>query len=108
MCQQGFDMPRLHIYLKLSIEQNHIKVSLYCRKNRFVMYIGFLVPVRVNVSVRGSRLRKSYSKQIVQSPEQMLGKFSIFYISSGRGLQYVLFDMLIKYFIAKNTYILHW
>ena len=24
------------IYLKLSIDQNHIKVSLYCRKNRFV------------------------------------------------------------------------
>ena len=26
------------MYLKLSIKQNHIKFSLYCRKNRFVMY----------------------------------------------------------------------
>ena len=26
------------IYLKLSIEQKHIKVSLHSRKNRFVMY----------------------------------------------------------------------
>ena len=29
------------INLKLSIEQNHIKVSLYYRKNRFVMYVFF-------------------------------------------------------------------
>ena len=27
------------IYLKVLVEQNNIKVSLYCRKNRFVMYM---------------------------------------------------------------------
>ena len=46
------------IYLKLSVEQNHINVSLYCRKNRFVMYRLF-DPVRVNAPVRGSRPHKS-------------------------------------------------
>ena len=49
---------RVCIYLKLSNEQNHIKVSLYCRKNRFVMYRLF-GPVRVNAPVKGSRPRKS-------------------------------------------------
>ena len=47
------------IYLKLSIEQNHIKVSVYCRKNRFVMCRLFFVPVRVNTPVRGCRPCKS-------------------------------------------------
>ena len=51
------------------------------------------------------RPRKSYSAQMFQSPEQMLGKFSIL---CKRRLQYVLFDMLNKYFIAQiveNTFI---
>ena len=33
--------------------------------------VGFLVPVRVNAPVRGSRPRKLYSAQIFQSPGQM-------------------------------------
>ena len=39
--------------------------------------VGFLVPVRVNAPIRGSRPRKSYSAQIFQPTEQMLGKFNI-------------------------------
>ena len=52
------------IYLKLSVEQIHIEVSFYCRKNRF------LVPVSVNAPVRGNRPRKSYLAQIFQSLKQ--------------------------------------
>ena len=44
--------------------------------------VGFLVPVRVNTPVRGNRPRKSYKAQTVQSPEQMLRKFSILCIST--------------------------
>ena len=41
-----------------------------------------VVPVRVNAPVRGSRPCKSYSAQyVLQSPEQMLGKFSTVCIS---------------------------
>ena len=69
------------IYLKLSVEQNHIKVLLYCRKSHFVMY-RLSRHCRVNVPVRGSRPCKSYLAQIFQSMEQMLGKFSILGIST--------------------------
>ena len=44
--------------------------------------VGFLVPISVNAPLRGSRPRKSYLAQMFQSPEQMLGKFSILCIST--------------------------
>ena len=40
-----------------------------------------------------------------------LGNLASYVFQSGRGLQYILFDMLNKYFVAKrpeNTFILHW
>ena len=51
---------------------NAVNITLWC--------IGFLIPVRVNVPVRGSRPRKSHLAQIFQYPEEMLGKFSFLFI----------------------------
>ena len=50
-----------------------VKIALWC--------MGCLFPVRVNAPVRGGLPCKSYSTQIFQSPEQILGKFSILCIS---------------------------
>ena len=53
---------------------------------------------------RGGLRRKSYSEQILQC----LGNLASYAFQSGHGLQYVLFEMLNKYFIAQvaeNTYL---
>ena len=65
------------IYLKLSIEQNNTKARYTVVKSllySFFFFFFFFVNVRVNVPVRYSWPRKSYSAQIFQSPEQMLGE----------------------------------
>ena len=72
--------------------------------------VGCLVPVRVNVPVRGSRPRKSHSAQIFQYPERMLWKPLMYSnVDVGCSASY-LTRMLNKYFIAQvaeNTFSLH-
>ena len=55
-CMDRVLICHVYIYLKLSIEQNHIKVSLYCHKNCFVMYRLFC-PHAMSVCFLGSRPR---------------------------------------------------
>ena len=54
----------------------------------------------------------SYIRHKYFSPlNKCLENLASYVFQSGRGLQYVLFDMLDKYFIvqiAENTFILHW
>ena len=81
LCQQGFDDMIAYMYLKLSVEQIHIKVTFYFHKNRFVMY-RLSCPPKGLCPCKGSRPGKSYSAQMFQSLEQMLGRFSILCIST--------------------------
>ena len=74
-----FQMRGILIMTDFPIRDNQVSESGLVIRH---LTVGFLVPVRVNAPVRGSRPRKSYSAQIFQSPEQMLGKFSILYIST--------------------------
>ena len=88
--------------------RNTAAISHSHRSRKIAFWCWLSCPVRVNATVRGSRSRKSYSVPILSSQKQMFGKFNVF--QRRRRLQYVLFDMLNKYFtiqIAENTFILH-
>ena len=75
-CVNGVLIWHVCIYFKFLIEQIHIEVSFYCCKNCLVMYRLF------NAPVRGNPPCQLYLAQILQSPEQMLGNFSILCIST--------------------------
>ena len=90
------------LYLNLS---NIRSAHFYCFSNMlkprrtlfFQTYYNtwaLTVPVRFNAPVTDSRPRKSYSAQIFQYPEQMLGKFSIilyFNVDVGCNASYLIY-----------------